>query len=157
MFARMAVKGLSPEQLFDSLAITIGFFEPYNARNPLNLNNDTDRSRFVETFNNASDSPTEQQTTILQALSMMNGKVVTDATSLENSRTLSAIVDFPLMSTADRIETLYLAALTRKPTKVEAARLVKYVDGGGPRNVPKLALGDVFWALLDCSEFLLNH
>jgi hypothetical protein len=61
------------------------------------------------------------------------------------------------MDTAQRIETLYLATLTRLPRAEEAARLTAYVQSGGPRNDSKAALADVFWALLNSSEFILNH
>jgi hypothetical protein len=108
-------------------------------------------------FENSSDSTIEQQTTILQALSMMNGQFVSDATGLEKSATLAAIADFPLMTTADRVEALYLAALSRPPRTDERERLVKYVDAGGPAQDTKKALSDVFWALLNSSEFLFNR
>ena len=48
-------------------------------------------------------------------------------------------------------------ALARKPRPEESARLVKYVDQGGMSANPKQALADVFWALLNSAEFILNH
>ena len=50
---------------------------------------------------------------------MMNGRLTTQGTSFENSRTLRAIVDYPLMSNDEKIEALYLAALPRKPREQE--------------------------------------
>ena len=35
--------------------------------------------------------------------------------------------------------------------------MVQYVQSGGPKKDPKRALADVFWALLNSGEFLLNH
>jgi hypothetical protein len=35
--------------------------------------------------------------------------------------------------------------------------LVAYVNTGGPTGDAKKALADVFWALLNTSEFILNH
>jgi hypothetical protein len=61
------------------------------------------------------------------------------------------------MDTAGRIETLYLATLSRKPREDELAKLTKFVDSGGPTNDSKKALSDVFWALLNSSEFMFNH
>ena len=157
LFARMALKGLSPEQLFDSIAQATGYYEPFANRNPFAMMTNSPREDFVQMFDNSRDSVTEQQTTILQALSMMNGQFVSDATGLEKSATLTAVVDFPLMSTAERVEALYLAAFSRKPRTDETARLVKYVDSGGAAKDPKKALSDVFWALLNSSEFLFNR
>ena len=88
---------------------------------------------------------------------MMNGQFSATVTSLEQSSTLAAVVEFPLMKTPDRIEALYMAALSRRPRSDERDRLTAYVDSGGPAKNPKLALADVFWALLNSSEFLFNH
>jgi hypothetical protein len=159
LFARAPIKGLTGEQLFDSLALATGYREP-----PANPNqrvaffgNNTPRAEFLQKFANHQDKKTEVQTSILQALALMNGKFIADATSVEKSETLAAIIDFPAFTTGDRIEKLYLAALSRKPRPQELERLVKYVDKGGANNNPKAALADVFWALLNSSEFILNH
>jgi hypothetical protein len=157
LFARMALKGLSPEQLFDSIAQATGYHEPYTGRNPVGMMNSTPREDFLQMFDNRSDATTEQQTTILQALSMMNGQFVTDATGLEKSATLAAVVEFPQMTTAERIAALYLAALSRKPRADELDRMTRYVDTGGAAGDSKKALSDVFWALLNSSEFLFNR
>jgi hypothetical protein len=61
------------------------------------------------------------------------------------------------MDTRERVETLFLAALTRKPLPDEAARFVPYVDKGGVTGDHQEALADVFWALLNSGEFVLNH
>ena len=157
LFARMALKGLSAEQLFDSIAQATGYHEPFGSRNPQGMMNNSPRDEFIRMFENSRDSVIEQQTTILQALSMMNGQFVSDATGLEKSATLAAVAEFPLMTTAERIETLYLAALSRQPRPDELERLVKYVDAGGAAGDSKKALSDVFWALLNSSEFLFNR
>jgi hypothetical protein len=39
----------------------------------------------------------------------------------------------------------------------EAARLIPYVTAGGPSRNSKKAFADVFWVLLNSSEFILNH
>lgn len=157
LFARMAVKGLTTEQLFDSLAQTTGYYDIQSIQNPVAIGDNSRRAEFLEMFANESDSPTERQTTILQALTLMNGQFISEATGLEKSATVSALINFPLLSTADRVEALYLAALCRKPRVSELERLVKYVDEGGPTKDPSRALCDVFWAMLNSSEFLFNH
>ena len=48
-------------------------------------------------------------------------------------------------------------ALSRLPRPTEAAAFRRYVENGGARKQPRGALADVFWALLNSSEFLLNH
>ena len=61
------------------------------------------------------------------------------------------------MDTPAKIETLFLAALARKPTAEETEKLAKYVNDGGAAKDKKKALADVFWALLNSPEFILNH
>lgn len=156
-FARMTVQGLTAEQLFDSLATAVGFFEPTQQQNAFVFGQTGPRAEFLELFAPDNNSATERQTSILQALSMMNGQFTTTATNLENSATLAAITEFPLMKDADRIEALYLAALSRKPRPEELDRLTKFVASGGPSKNEKAALADVFWALLNSSEFVFNH
>ena len=101
--------------------------------------------------------PTETQTSILQALALMNGKLTADQTSLDKSEILAAVLDAPFLDTEKRLETLFFTALTRKPTPEELEKLASYVDRGGPSGDKKKALADVFWVLLNSPEFLFNH
>lgn len=156
-FARMALRGLTPEQFFDSLAEATGYYQPYRSDNPFVIDADTPRGRFLELFRDENESPLLKETTILQALAMMNGDFVNDATTLENSQTLRAVADFPLMSSEEKLETLFIAALSRRPTESEKTTLTKYLADGGSSKDPKEAMTDIFWALLNSSEFLLNH
>jgi hypothetical protein len=153
LFARMAVKSLSPEQLFDSLAQATGYRADGTATASLP---GSPRAEFLARFANP-DKPTEAHTSILQALALMNGNFVADATSVERSRTLAAVADAPFLDPAAKVEALYLATLSRKARPEEAARLVQYVTNGGPRQSEAAALADIFWALLNSAEFMLNH
>jgi hypothetical protein len=156
-FARTALRGLTPEQFFDSLAEATGYYQPYRSDNPFVIDEETPRARFLELFRDENESPLMKETTILQALAMMNGDFVDNATTLENSQTLRAISDFPLMSADEKLDSLFIAALSRKPTKTEQETFGKYVADGGTSKNPGDALADVFWVLLNSSEFLLNH
>jgi hypothetical protein len=157
LFARAAVRGLTGEQLYDSVATATGYRDPNGQLNPFVIGVNSPRSEFLEKFKAGAENPSDRQTSIVQALTLMNGQLTNSATSLSQSETLSAVLDFPLFSTAERIEALYLAALTRKPSAKELDRFVKYVDGGGAKKNARAGLTDVFWALLNSSEFILNH
>ncbi len=155
----MVVRGLTPEQLFDSISLATGFKEPLGNANPRlrALNNpNTPRGDFLNRFA-GQERATEKQTSILQALALMNGKFVADATNVERSTTLAAVVDAPFMTPQQKLETLYLATLSRLPRPEESERLLNYIHAGGPRGDERLALGDVLWALLNSSEFIVNH
>jgi hypothetical protein len=163
-FARMALRGLSAAQLYDSVAQATGYQE--GNRNPRFgfFGGNSPRAEFLIQFGNQSDKATEVQTSILQALQLMNGKVVGAATDLEKSETLAAILDAPFMDTTARIDTLYLATLSRKPTARESARLQRFVEdavaqatSADKQKTYNQALADVFWVLLNSGEFFLNH
>jgi hypothetical protein len=157
LFARMAVKRLSPDQFYDSLATATGMRNPYpGGRRAVGFRFNDPRTELLAKFA-GQDSRTESETTILQALALMNGKIVGDMTHLERSETLAAVGDAPFLDTARRVEALYLAALGRAPRAEETDRLVKYIEGGGPKRDTRAALADVFWALLNSTEFILNH
>jgi hypothetical protein len=162
-FARMPLRGLTADQLYDSIAQATGYQEAGGPRRGFGPFNNTARTQFLTRFRNGTDRPTEVQTSILQALTLMNGGLVSSATTLASSETLAAVCDAPFLDTAGRIEALYLAALSRKPRQKELLRLTKYVEAGsGPRDRDpeqryQDALADVFWALLNSGEFMLNH
>jgi hypothetical protein len=156
LFARMAIKRLSAEQTFESLAAATGMRNSNANRRPREFFPTDARSELLAKFANQ-DNRTESESTIPQALALMNGKLVGDMTSLERSETLAAVTDAPFLDTAQRIETLYLATLGRMPRPEETDRLVKYLGSGGPKQDTKAALADVFWALLNSTEFILNH
>ena len=156
LFSRMQVKGLSPDQIFDSIAQATGLTE--TGPSPMLPGQEAPaRESFLAAFNNSHDSPVETQTTILQALQLMNGDFMARATDPAVSQTLSAIIEFPLQTHADRVETLFLATLGRPPTAPEREKMLKYVEAGGPTGDWREALGDLFWALLNSSEFLFNR
>jgi hypothetical protein len=157
LFARMPVKGMTADQLFDSLSSATGYRESrFDNNNPFVIRGNTPRTEFLTKFT-GHDKPTESTTSILQALALMNGKLVADATNVERSQTLAGVVDAPFLDTGGKVETLFLATLSRLPKQQEKERFVKYVEEGGPQKNPKKALADVFWALLNSSEFILNH
>lgn len=155
MFARSALRGLTPEQFFDSLAEATGFYQPYRSDNPFVIQQNTPRSRFLNLFRTSDRSSLERQTTVLQALAMMNGDFVSDATNIQNSVTMKAITLFPGMNDAQKVEALYLATVSRKPNSPQLQRAIQHIEAMA--NSTEDGFADVFWVLLNSSEFLLNH
>ncbi|MBY0513258.1 MAG: DUF1549 and DUF1553 domain-containing protein [Gemmataceae bacterium] len=153
LFARSAVRGLSGEQLYDSLRVAAGLPPLRDDLGPLNAT--LGRKQFADKFR--VERAGSAQRSILQSLSLMNGKLTSDLTNFGVTPTLRAVADAPFLTTAGKVEALYLAAFGRKPTADEAAPLVKYVEKGGADGDTGKALADVFWALLNSSEFNTNH
>jgi hypothetical protein len=168
LFARMPLRGLTAEQIFDSVAMATGYRDSGGGDDLLSVllgGARSARTEFLTRFANQSERSTDSQTSILQALSLMNGKVIASATSLERSETLAAIVDAPFASSEECIDTLYLATLSRKPDVKERERAVKFVVNAMARSKRPAddkrrageAMADVFWALLNSPEFIVNH
>jgi hypothetical protein len=155
LFAHMALKGLTPEQLFDSLVVATGYRQPASPKQADQPSTDA-RAEFLARFGGGQPR-TEMQRSIPQALMLMNGRFIADATRLTSGTVLASIVNDRSLNTAGKVEALYLATLSRKPTRREARLFVKYVDEDSPDRDAKTALADVFWALLNSAEFSLNH
>jgi hypothetical protein len=145
--ARLALKGLTGEQFFDSLALATGYRPE--------LDEGAARREFLARFARTGPSG-EPETSVPQALRLLNGRFVAWATDPDRCPTLIAVTQAPRMSLPQRIEALYLATLSRKPTAKELSRLNGYVRKAKPgRRAERLA--DVFWVLLNSAEFRLNH
>jgi hypothetical protein len=157
MFARSTLRGLTPEQLFDSLAEATGFYQPYRSENPFVIDTESPRGRFLTLFEDEVSSAQEKETTILQALAMMNGEFVAAATRPSAGQTLTATLRFPVIDDRERIEMLFLAALSRSPSPIELAEVESLLQEATAAEARDEILADLFWALLNSSEFLLNH
>ena len=163
LFARMTVRGMTPEQLWDSISEATGYRDTTPVMNPrfVGQPNNSPRAEFLNRFANSVDKRTETHTSILQALFLMNGKLLADITDLNKmgeKSTLGTIINAnATVTTQRRIEEMYVVTLSRKPRPAEMEKLVKYVEAGGPEKDKRKALADVFWALLNSGEFTLNH
>jgi hypothetical protein len=157
LFARMPVRGLTAEQLYDSLGQATGKYSTTRKGvQPAFQNGFGERAAFVTLFSGLEKS-SEASTSILQALHLMNGKAMAEATSVQGNRFLRTLAEAKGRTTAERIEELYVMVLSRRPREEESARFAKYVDSGGPRGDARAALGDVLWVLLNSPDFYLNH
>ena len=91
---------------------------------------------------------------IPQALFLMNGRMTNEEITLRRSRMLDEILD-ETRSDRERLRQIFYATLSRPPTQREAERLGRLVrgsKGGGKRGIE-----DLYWALLNSTEFLTNH
>lgn len=159
LFTRMPVRGLTPEQLFDSVAEATAYANPVSNNpnpnfQPFNQPN-TPRAEFLNRFV-SQDKRHETHTSILQALFMMNGKFLAERIKPENNADFNTLVT-KNPTTASKVDSLFIWVLSRTPRPDELDRLVRYVDSGGPTGDPRRALSDVYWALLNSAEFMLNH
>jgi len=155
LFATMAIKTLTAEQLYDSLHQVVGgrAAEIPNFFNVSSSLFDQRRLAFAGKMQMRGVSPTEFDAGVLQALTLLNGAEVSTAVGAEESPVLMAI-QTPLFTDQERIETLFLGTLSRRPRPDE---VLVFLDHIASAKDQQAACGDVLWALLNSAEFMLNH
>ena len=157
LYAHMPVKALSAEQLYDSLNRVLarrggGQMPGLNLRSPLL---DPQRQQFMIKMQSQARSPLDYQAGVLQALTLLNGADLAEATTAERGPLLLAL-DTPLFAEGDRLETMFLATITRQPTDHEREVFLKHIASRSPSEKGK-AWSDALWALLNTAEFATNH
>lgn len=166
LFVRMPIRAMSPEQLFDSVVFATTsptsetrkqlMSQPYNPNQFFNPNQlQSPRAQFLNKFQ-TQDRRYEPQTSILQALFMMNGKFLAERTKVENNEDLQTLAN-QKTSHEQRLKSLYRMVLSREPRQNEYERLVPYLEKGGVTNNLRDAISDVYWALINSTEFSHNH
>src|SRR5262245_6043093 len=149
------LKTLSPEQVFDSLEQALMLPIGRGDKSP---RYNGQRDQLIQRLNEAaSESPDQFRAGIPQALMIMNGVMVATGTDLDDSRTLRAVVDAPFLETQDKIEALYLAALTRKPEAKELEKMLAHVQSQADKEARRKSYVDIYWALLNSPEFVLSR
>ncbi len=158
LFTHMNLKPMTPEQLFDSLIVATAAHKAGGDDN--SRRRDQWMGQFVFAFaNDEGDESSSFQGTIPQALMMMNGELMVKAVGRESGSFLTDLLERARLQAKGAVDVfvvnhLYLAALSRYPSKAElglARRyLGKYEDTIG-------VMEDMFWALLNSNEFVLNR
>ncbi len=157
LFAQMAVKALTAEQHYDSLNLCLSQTEPTAQPTPFGpgIPIDQRRLQFVIQMQTPARSALEYESGPRQALQLMNGPLATEATSVAESALLGAL-EAPFFSNAQRLETLYLATLSRYPTEAEKDRLAPLMARAKTDEQLQQLLSDVLWAVLNSAEYGLN-
>lgn len=157
LFSHMYVKSMEAEQLYNSLIVAT------NAHKSGSVNYEEAerrRNRWMQQFVRAfgtdeNDEATTFNGTIPQALMMMNGELVEDAVNCEQGSFLHSLLTSKAKP-AVKANEVYLAALTRKPSRAEVNRINKLMKKY-PRGQEAAAWQDLFWALLNSNEFIFIH
>ena len=187
LFSHVYVKPFTAEQLYDSLLVATEAHKAGRNFEQSEKQRDEWLGQFVRTFGtDENDEASSFNGTVPQALVMMNGELVRNALSGANGSFLRRVLEGTVSKPDDatdktksprttasapqpkltgikppktipqKIEVLYLTALARKPSPAELSALDKAFHNSGNRD-PILGLQDVFWALLNSNEFIMNH
>jgi Protein of unknown function (DUF1553)/Protein of unknown function (DUF1549) len=215
-FARMPLKSMSPEVLYDSLQTAIRSEVDSKQRK---TQRDQWMGKLVRNFGDDEGNEMTFNGTVVQALLMMNGRELNDEIGAsQNPR--ATVANSPLMKIVQKhaksgnvssgavIDELFMATLTRHPTSAELSKINSLMNKGaiiagesakpsgsaskpepakpdpkadpkakpkgkqpatptavpsGPRGVPASGPNDptfyqdLFWALINTNEFILNH
>lgn len=188
-FARMPLKALSPEVLFDSLSLATRAESRLKEAEYKALKA-TWTGKLVRNFGDDEGNEMTFNGTVVQALLLMNGVDLNGQVGKDKDKgVVVEVVKKHKGNAAGIYDELFLMTVSRHPTKEELAKLeqvrqgaatIKLGTGGssstspggkGPAVPPKGGVSpvpgaaaddvtfyqDVFWALLNTNEFMLNH
>lgn len=163
-FARMLLKPMTPEQLFDSL-MTATDAKIGQDKSDRRAAKEDWLKQLVDNFGNDEGEEGTFSGTVVQALMLMNGKEINEAVMDQKDGTVAAAMRESPTNPRKAMEKLYLAALNRPPTAKEYAAILQNPKMRELPRVPPTAQGatwtayyqDIFWAILNSNEFILNH
>lgn len=153
LFSRFYMRQMRAEELYESLLVAT------KADQTNRREQDALKSQWLEQFSVAFGNDENEETTtfngtIPQVLMMMNGDLVQRATDATPGSFLYEIAQDGSNDRA-KITQLYLATLSRNPSSQELRLAQELWRARGGDTVA--ALQDVWWALLNSNEFILNH
>lgn len=179
LFSRFYLRQLTAEQIYESLLTATRADETVDDEEK----QEQMRQRWLRQFSRAFGNDENGEATsfngsIPQALAMMNSDLMRRATALrwkgdrkgwkqkkasrfaaapqpEPAGFLSSVAADATLDNAEKVDRLYLAALARRPDRGELKacnQLLAARDGDAPQ-----ALRDIWWALLNSNEFILQH
>jgi len=159
-FAQMNIKSFTAEQLYDCIAVATQKSQQVVGATPnvpgLVRFGDMSRQAFVDQFRAPTNEVTDYHAGIPQALTLMHGGLIQNATDLSTSGLLSSLAA-PFFTDEQRLDTLFLSTLSREPAKAERDVMLKSIAAAKSDDDRQKALGDVLWALLNSAEFTFNH
>ncbi|QDT25953.1 hypothetical protein Enr10x_12510 [Gimesia panareensis] len=149
---KSTVRGLTGEQLYDSLQTAAGL--PSERHDVRGGSERSQRSEFSTQFHIQRAHSAERS--ITQSLTLMNGTFVNELTSKEGNLMLASLLSSPFMTSAEQTDTVFIAVLGRhaKPAELLA---VERSFKSHPDTSREQHLGNLFWALINSSEFNTNH
>ena len=171
LFARMLLKPMTPEQMFESLMTATDAKIGQNKADKL----DAKKAWFSKLIVNFGNDEGEEGTfsgTVIQALLLMNGQDINNAIADPKNGTVAAVLAKPqnkplsVVTFPRVIDDLFYAALARPASPYEKKRLMSpdmFNFSGRSKTTPTTEAfwtnycQDIFWALLNSNEFILNH
>jgi hypothetical protein len=154
-FSHFYLRQMRAEELYESLLVATQAHKSRGSYEEQERQKDQWLQQFVLAFGtDEGDETTTFNGTIPQALMMMNGDLVKKAIQTEPGTFLHTLATSNLKP-QEKVQYLFEAAVARRPTTAEltlANQLLLARKGD-----TAAALADMFWAVLNSNEFILQH
>jgi hypothetical protein len=161
-FSHQVARRLTAEQLLDAISQAAGSQQKYpgvpaGTRAQQLPDNRVASGGFLDLFGRpARESPCEcersSEVSLSQALNLMNGSTIADAIADPNGRAANLVKNTP--DDHKLVEELYLATMSRLPTKTEMETSLKHISTAKDRTE---GAQDLLWALVNSPAFLFNR
>jgi len=155
MFSHFYLRQMQAEQLYESLMAATQAAQTGKSYEEQEQLKNRWLQQFVLNFGtDENDEATTFDGTIPQALMMMNGDIMKTACECKPGSFLHGVATGGLRP-AEKVSALYMATLARRPTSNElaGANQLLALRGGDVTG----AMQDIWWALLNSNEFIINH
>lgn len=156
LFSRMQLKSMSPEQLFESLMVATKA-EAAESKDGRRQLRDRWLDNLVSNFGDDEGNEVNFNGTVVQALLMMNGDDINTAISRKDKGAVSMAYAKSKGNSSGIVNELFLSALNRPASPKEMAAISQKLKLRIADKDPMAPYYDLFWALLNSNEFLLNH
>jgi hypothetical protein len=158
-WAAFPVTRLRPEQMAGSV-IQAASLSTIDAETHVifRIKRDIDVANFVKRYGDSGeDNFDDSGGTIPQRLLLMNGNMITNNTG--NNPLINASTRIGMLSpdNATAVEAAYLSIFTRRPTPAEATHFTSLLATSKSRSARSTAMSDLYWTLLNATEFSWNH
>ena len=155
-FSHFYVRQMTAEQLYESLLLASGAAETHGSYEKQQKAKDEWLRQFTIAFGtDEGDETTTFDGTITQTLMMFNGDLIKRATNAGKGSFLYDVVSDSRSRYTNKVQRLFLAALARRASKLELRMSQQLL--GSHQGDASAALQDIWWALLNSNEFILNH
>lgn len=157
-WAAFPLTRLRPEQVVGALLQSASLSTiDYESHILVRIARQTGQSDFIKRYGDGGAEEFDQHGgTIPQRLLMMNGNIVREKTKEDVIGNASTRIAALAPDDTSAVETAMLAVLTRRPTAEESQHFIARIHGA--KNKQRNArLEDLYWTLLNTTEFSWNH
>jgi hypothetical protein len=169
-FSHFYMRQMQAEELYQSLLVATRAEQLAMPADQLEKMKSDWMQQFVTAFGtDEGDESTTFNGTIPQSLMLMNGDLVKKAIDIKEGTFLQKLASSNIKP-VEKVQYLFEAALARRPTQAEigvtnqllAREMQRQMPVKGKKTEPlvdptALALQDIFWAVLNSNEFILQH